>query len=100
MDLLNKDTHLQTKTNNIPAEVLLTKTCFQFNWKFLMQTDGIAIGGPASSVTSEIYRQAHKSTALTTTSNPPKNTGTIRRCVTYIQEIITNRLLQKLQRFT
>ena len=51
---------------------MLTKTCFQFNWKFLKQTDGVAMGGPASSVIAEIYMQAHESTALTTTSNPPK----------------------------
>ena len=30
------------------------------------------MGGPASSVIAEIYMQAHESTALTTTSNPPK----------------------------
>ena len=78
-DLLVNDRDLQTKTNNITAEnlleiteLLLTKTCFQFNGKFLKQTDGVAMGGPASSVIAEIYMQAHESTALTTTSNPPK----------------------------
>ena len=77
-DLLVNDPDLQTKTN-IPAEdlleiteLLLTKTCFQFNGKFLKQTDGVAMGGPASSVIAEIYMQAHESTALITTSNPPK----------------------------
>ena len=77
-DLLVNDPDLQTKTN-IPAEdlleiteLLLTKTCFQFNGKFLKQTHGVAMGGPASSVIAEIYMQAHESTALTTTSNPPK----------------------------
>ena len=77
-DLLVNDPDLQTKTN-IPAEdlleiteLLLTKTCFQFNGKFLKQTDGVAMGGPASSVIAEIYMQAHETTALTTTSNPPK----------------------------
>ena len=53
-DLLVNDPDLQTKTN-IPAEdlleiteLLLTKTCFQFNGKFLKQTDGVAMGGWSS----------------------------------------------------
>ena len=77
-DLLFNDPDLQTKTN-IPAEdlleitdLLLTKTCLQFNGKFLKQTDGVAMGGPTSSVIAEIYMRAHESTGLTTTSNPPK----------------------------
>ena len=36
------------------------------------QTDGVAMGGPASSVVAEIYMQAHEQTALTTFSNKPK----------------------------
>ena len=51
---------------------MLTKTCFQFNGKFLKQTDGVAMGGPASPVIAEIYMPAHESSAFTTTSNPPK----------------------------
>ena len=35
------------------------------------QTDGVAMGGPASS-TTEIYIQAHEQTAISTTLHPPK----------------------------
>ena len=52
---------------------MLTKTCLKFNRKFQKQTDGVAMGkARQSSVIAEIYMQAHESTALTTTSNPPK----------------------------
>ena len=52
---------------------MLTKTFLQFNRKFLKETDVVALGkAKQSSVIAEIYIQAHESTALTTTSNPPK----------------------------
>ena len=77
-DLLVNDPNLKRKMD-IPAEdllditeFLLTKTWFLFNGKFLKQTDGVAMGGTASSVIAEIYLQTHKSTALTTTSHPSK----------------------------
>ena len=77
-DLLENDSNLHTKTK-LPltelleiTEFLLTKTWFLFNGRFLRQTDGVAMGGPTSSVVAEIYMQAHESTALTCTSHPPK----------------------------
>ena len=86
-DLLNNDPELQIKTN-VPAEFLLhitelflTKTCFQFNGKFLNQTNGVEMGCPASSVIAEICIQAHESTAFTTTSNPPKVWERVVDCV-------------------
>ena len=84
-DLLVNDPDLQTKTN-IPAEdlleiteLLLTKTCFQFNGKFLRQTDDVAMRSPASSVIVEIYIQAHESTTSAKTSKPLKVWELIRR---------------------
>ena len=86
-DLLNNDPELQTKTN-VPAEFLLhitelflTKTCFQFNGKFLNQTNGVEMGTPASLVIAEFCIQAHDSTAFTTTSNPPKVWERVVGCV-------------------
>lgn len=77
-DLLNNDQDLKSRTNIPPEDVLeiteflLTKTWFKFNNNFLSQTDGVAMGGPTSSVIAEIYMQAHESTALTTAACPPK----------------------------
>ena len=38
---------------------VLTTTCYAFNSPFYQQTDDVALGGPASSTTAEIYTQAH-----------------------------------------
>ena len=77
-DLLGNDKDLDKKTK-IPlktlleiTELLLTRTWFTFNGKIYSQTDGVAMGGPASSVVAEIYMQGHESTALTTTTSGPK----------------------------
>ena len=35
-----------------------------FNFQFYQQTDGVAMGGLASSTTAEIYMQAHERTAI------------------------------------
>ena len=35
-------------------------------------TEGVAMGGPPSSIDAEIYMQATETTALTTTSHPSK----------------------------
>ena len=39
---------------------------------FYQQTDGTAMGGPASSTTAEIYMQAYEQTAISTAPHPPK----------------------------
>ena len=35
--------------------LVLTITSYTFNFQFYQQTDGVAMGGPASSTTAEIY---------------------------------------------
>ena len=77
-DLLEKDADLQKKTKIPPdslleiIEFLLTRTWFKFNEKFLTQTDGVAMGGPASSVVAELYMQHHDEVALRTFRTPLK----------------------------
>ena len=51
--------------------VLTTPWC-TFNSQFYQQTDGVAMGGPASSTTAKIYMQAYERTAITTALHPPK----------------------------
>ena len=51
---------------------LLTTTWYIFDSQFYQQTDGVAIGGPTSSATAEIYMQAYESTAITMALHPPK----------------------------
>ena len=76
--LLENDADLQAKTPIPPTELLeiveflLTKTWFKFNGKFLTQKDGVAMGGPASSVVAEIYMQEHDKKSLSTFPSPPK----------------------------
>ena len=43
-----------------------------YNGKFYKQTDGVAMGGPASSVVAEIFMQSHDKRALSTFLSPPK----------------------------
>ena len=68
----------QNKTNIPPkdlldiTEFLLTKTWFLFDGTFFKQTDGVAMGGPASSVEAELYMQNHDNRALTTFENSPR----------------------------
>ena len=52
-------------------ELLLHTTFFIFNGTYFQQT-GVAMGGPPSSIVAEIFMQATETTALTTTSHPPK----------------------------
>ena len=65
-DLLENDENLNEKTKIPPSnlleiiEFLLTKTWFIFDGKYYSQTDGVAMGGPASSVVAEIYMQKHE----------------------------------------
>ena len=54
------------------VHLVLTSTWYMFNSQFYQQNDGIAMGGPASSTTGEIYMQAYEHTAITTALYPPK----------------------------
>ena len=54
------------------VNVVLTTTLYTINSQFYQQTDGDAMGGPASSATAEIYMQAHERTAISTALHPPK----------------------------
>ena len=72
-EFLENDTDLHKKTRIPPnsllgiTEFLLTRTLFRFTEKFLTQTDGVAMGGPASSVVAELYMQHHDQRALIAT---------------------------------
>ena len=52
------------------VNLALTTTWHTFNSQFYQQTDGIAMGGPASSPTAEIYMQVHEYTAISTALHP------------------------------
>ena len=54
------------------VHLVLTTTWYTFNSQFYQQTDGVAMGGPASSTIAEIYMQAYEHTAITTALHPPK----------------------------
>ena len=54
------------------VHLVLTTTWYTFNSQFYQQTDGVAMGGPASSITTEVYMQAYERTATTTALHPPK----------------------------
>ena len=77
-ELLESDETLPDWTplspKNVPdlLELLLRTTFFIFNGTHYQQTEGVAMGGPPSSIVAEIYMQATETTALTTTSHPPK----------------------------
>ena len=63
-DYLNRDDQFTRKTATPQDKFLdlvhlvLTTTWHTFNSQFYQQTDGIAVRGPASSTTAEIYMQA------------------------------------------
>ena len=54
------------------VNLVLTTTWYTFNFQFCQQTDGLAMGGPASSITWKMYVQAHERTAISTALHPPK----------------------------
>ena len=54
------------------VNLALTTTWYTFNSQFYQQTDGVAIGGPASSTTAETSMQAHERTAISTALHTPK----------------------------
>ena len=77
-DYVNNDDQFSRKTA-IPQDkfldlvhLVLTTTWYTFNSQFYQQTDGVALGGPASSTTTEIYMQAYECTAITMALHPPK----------------------------
>ena len=75
IDLLNNDTTLQDGTNLLPDQIselleFLLRTTF-FKGEFHQQTDGVAMGGPASSIVAEIYMISIETTVLTTADTPP-----------------------------
>ena len=78
IDLLDNDTTLQDRTNLLPDQILelleflLRTTSVIFNLEFHQQTDGVAMGGPASSVVAEIYMISIETTAITTAGTPPR----------------------------
>ena len=78
IDLLNNDNTLYDRTNLLPDQILelleflLRTTFFIFNGEFHQQTDGVAMGGPASSIVAEIYMIFIETTAITTADTPPR----------------------------
>ena len=77
-DYVNNDDQFTRKTA-VPHDkfldlvhLVLRTTWYTFNSQFYQQTDGVAMGGPASSTTTEIYMQAYEHTAITTALHPPK----------------------------
>ena len=52
--------------------VNLVLTATQCTFQFYQQTDGVAMGVPASSTTAEVYMQADECTPISAALNPPK----------------------------
>ena len=77
-DYVNNDDQFTRKTA-IPqnmfldlVHMVLKTTWYTFNSPFYQQTDGVAMGDPASSTTAEIYMQGYERTGITTSMHPPK----------------------------
>ena len=73
---VNNDNQFNRKTA-IPQDrfvdlvyLVLKTTWYGFNFQFLKQTDGVSMGGPASSTTAEIYFQAYKQTSTSAVLHP------------------------------
>ena len=74
-DYVNNDNHFNHFNRDEFLDLVhlvLTTTWYTFNSQFYQQTDGISIGGPASSTTAEICMQAYERTAITTALYSPK----------------------------
>ena len=76
-DYVNNDDKFTRKTV-IPQDkfldlvsLVLTTTWYAVDSQFCQQTDGVAMGGPASSATGT-YIQVHERTSITTALHPPK----------------------------
>ena len=52
------------------VNLVLTTTSYTFNSQFYQQTDSVAKGGPASSITAEIHMQAHEQTTVSAALQP------------------------------
>ena len=78
-DLLEHDDKLADRTLLSPRQILdlldilLRTAYFKFNGDFYQQTDGAAIGGPASAVVPEICMQSSETTAITKQATLPKS---------------------------
>ena len=65
-DNINNDNQFTRKTDTPQDKFLdlvhlvLTAIWYTFNSQFYQQTDGLAIGGSASSITAEIYMQVYE----------------------------------------
>ena len=77
-DFVNNNDQFTRKTS-IPQDkfldlvyLVLTTTWHTFNSQFYQQTDGVAMRGPASSTTAEIYMHVYERTATTTGLHPSK----------------------------
>ena len=70
-ETLPDQTPLSSKNVLDVLDFLQHTTFFIFNGTYYQQT-GVAMGEPPSSIVAEIYMQGTETTALTTTSHPPK----------------------------
>ena len=52
--------NLPGKRIYLKFDLVLKATRYIFNSQFYKQTDGVAMEGPRSSITAEIYMQAHQ----------------------------------------
>ena len=52
------------------VHLLLTTAWYSFNSQFYQQTDDVAMGGPASAITAEIYLQTREQTAISIALHP------------------------------
>ena len=64
INLLGKWLHLDKFLDLV--NLVLTSTWYTFSCQFYQQTGGVTMGGPGSSITVEIYMQAHERTAIST----------------------------------
>ena len=78
LDYVNSDDQFTRKTA-IPQDkfldlvnLVLTTTWFTFIFQFYQQSDGVAMGGAASSTPAEMYMQIHERTAISTALHPSK----------------------------
>ena len=71
INLLGKGLYLKTNFFDLVNLVLRT-IWYSFNSQFYQQTDGVAMKGPTSSTTADIYVQIHKRSAISTMLHPLK----------------------------
>ena len=97
-DYVNNDDQFTRKTAITQDKFLdlvnlvLTTNWHTFNSQFYQQTDGVAMRGPASSTTAEIYVRAHERTAISKALHPPK---VWERFVNDVYSILERKLLDK-----